>query len=125
MNPIKQLHSGTSALAYWWLEGQPPVNPSLAQARANICKTCPKNQSATLFEELTGTAAVAVKKALELKHSMKLTLQNESELGMCEACGCKLELKVWTPSTVLFRNGKPDYFNKLDPNCFIRSEANL
>lgn len=125
MNKLHQLRTGTSDLAYWWLEGQPPVNAALAQARANICKTCPMNQSATLFEELTGTAAVAVKKALELKHSMKLTLRNESELGMCEACGCVLTLKCWTPGKVLFRAGKPEYFERLESGCWVRSESDL
>jgi hypothetical protein len=123
MKALHRLRSGASALSYWWLEGEEPVSQDLAQARANICKTCPKNQDPSLFEALTGTAAVAVKKALELKHERRLSVEGENLLNVCEACGCDLKLKVFVPMKVVLRTGLPDYFTDLVPNCWLLSES--
>ena len=61
-----------------------------------------------------------VQAALALKHNMKLELDEDPKLGICEACGCDLRLKVWVPGEVVMKDGRPDYFEKLHPLCWIR-----
>lgn len=118
----RQLKQGSRTLADWWLGGQPPVSQDHAEARARICRICPLNQDESLFEALAGKAAVAVKRAMELKHRLKLTLPDEQELKICSACGCCLKLKPWVPLSVILKDGVPDYFEKLAPMCWIRTE---
>lgn len=107
-------------MSYWWLEGQAPVAQPLAQARANICMACPMNESATGLDKLSVAVARRVRAALAKKHTMNLTLEEEDRLGLCAACGCHLQLKPWTPGVVIFKDGRPDYFDDLAPTCWVR-----
>lgn len=111
-----------SALTHWLIEGTEPVPAQLAEARACICRACPLNMDEGLYEDVVGLAAAMVQVALEIKHRRKLTVEGEEALHICDACGCDLKLKVHAPASVLFAEGTPDYFEKLSPQCWIRSE---
>ena len=121
----KAIKRGVRDLTFWWLEGEPPVNGAIAQARANICLGCPMNEREAGLDKLTVAVARRVRTALASKHEMKLELIDEDKLGLCEACGCSLKLKPWTPKSVIWKHGTPDYFEELDGGCWIRSEDPL
>lgn len=110
------------SLTHWILYGHKPVTPEVAEVRALICATCPMNENADLYESVVGVAARVMRAALRKKHVMKLTTSHDEDLHVCGACGCDLALKVHVPPEVLFEPW-PDYFEKLDQRCWIRSEA--
>lgn len=128
MKTVKELGEGTSTLAYWWLQGYPPVAAEEAQRRSEVCATCgpggtacPKNVPEGLFQPLTAAAARAISVAFSAKWKMNLHVDGEAALRTCDACGCELKLKVWTPKEALMRDGKrPYYFDKLHADCWVR-----
>lgn len=111
--------SGAAALASWWLKGHKPVDFYIARARARACVACPMNEPEGLFN-LEGRVGELFKAGLEQKHALNLKLPQDEKLGVCEACGCPLKLKVWSPREVLFEDGKPEYFDKLWEKCWMR-----
>lgn len=112
------------SLTHWILNAHKPVAPEVADVRALICATCPMNESADLYESVVGVAARVMRAALRRKHMMKLTTIHDKDLHVCGACGCALGLKVHAPKEVIFQDGElPDYFEKLEQRCWIRSEV--
>jgi len=123
MKALKQLRDGVVSLGYWWLKGYPPVGLNSASERTTVCLRCPKNQPATMFEAPKRGAVNAIRAAMAVKHHLKLVLPEEALLGICEPCGCDLRLKVWQPPESIFFDGKPDYFDELWEQCWVRKEA--
>lgn len=123
----RNLIKGAARVARWWLGGQPPVEQTLAIRRASTCLTCPLNQSGTLFDELTGKAAVAVRAAMGLKHEMNLKLPGDAEAGLhvCTACGCELKLKVWQSWGLIMGQMSLEEQKALDDRCWIHKETPL
>jgi hypothetical protein len=124
MKTVKELCQGTATLAYWWLEGHPPVAPDKAQDRAKVCQACPMNLPEGMFKPLTAAVARAAAKLFSAWWKMDLHVEGEEGLQTCEACGCELKLKVWAPRKVIFRNGDVmGYYGKLHADCWIRKES--
>lgn len=88
---IKCIPSGISAITEWLGDGAEVVDVATAQRRADICLRCPKNVSSPVTE----SAALAIKRLLEIKKSLALRVQGEKSLLTCDVCGCALRLKVW------------------------------
>lgn len=124
MKTARQLNEGTRSLAYWWLQGYPPVLPGTAALRASVCKACPMNLPEGLFAPLTAAASRFMANAFAAKWRMNLHVEGEEDLQVCDACGCELKLKVWEPREVIFRAGNkvPGYFAKLHADCWVRKE---
>lgn len=119
------------SFTHWILNGSKPVAPEMAEARAVICAMCPMNESADLYESVVGVAARVMRAALRRKHAMKLVTLRDKDLHVCGACGCDLVLKVHAPKEVILGPEEPpfevrklpDYFQKLDARCWIRTEV--
>jgi len=97
MNPL------SAALRFWklrssWLgDGGQPVPQTVANTRASICLTCPKNQLMPLWENLTTPVANTLRKQIQLKAQMQLVVPGEDGLHSCKVCGCVNSLAVWCP----------------------------
>lgn len=108
--------------AQWIGEGLHPVEKAKAQSRANICLMCPKNQKRGLVEVLKMDAASLVRKQIELKNRMKLRVDDEKSLHICDVCHCVLSLKAWTPMTFIEANTSPETMLEFPSNCWIPIE---
>lgn len=89
-----------------------------ASLRAQICELCPKNTPETLWEKPKGLLARAARRAFAWKANRNLKLSTDELLGVCEACGCDLKLKVWAPVDVTGKTDKSD----LHSMCWILKE---
>lgn len=83
--------------AAWLGEGGQPVPQALANARASICLSCPKNQPHPLWEMLTAPEAARLRRTLSLKANLKLAVPGEDGLRVCDVCKCRTDLLIWCP----------------------------
>lgn len=122
---IEELHRTAAAapiIADWLGEGGKPVEQNLAEMRAFICELCPENAAPGWWDRFKTAIALAIRAALEVKHSMKLELSNEDKLHMCRVCGCCLRLKCWVPLEHLADHTSPEQLTKFPHSCWIPFE---
>lgn len=117
-----------TSLVEWLGAGGVPVGQTLSNQRANVCAGCPGNQKAGWRELLTLPAAMALKRYIESKHTLRLSTPYDDQLGSCQACHCVLELKVWQPASFIRESTEPAVFEKhreLNPECWVLKELGL
>ncbi len=85
---------GAKNVGLWVGSGGQVVSQGEAQARADICLTCPSNQHT---DGVTKEVALATKKFLEFKNQLELRVRGEKSLHHCLGCGCVLRLMIWEP----------------------------
>lgn len=139
---IKQDSAGLLFLKDWLGDGTSPVEFAVAQSRANVClhtkvptgyqtasgpeekEGCPLNRHPNWWERwLSDPIANAIRRQLEIKQRMDLSLPEESNLNMCQPCGCCLKLKVWAPTEHLKRHTSPQVMEKLPNYCWLKKEV--
>lgn len=117
---VKKWANGASVLTDWLGSGGVPVSRKVAQKRANVCLSCPLNDTGewTFSDEI----ASRIKSQRQSKTALNLSLEKESEIGHCSACGCHLPLKVWVPLETIHEHTSSEVYDKLDPACWIKTE---
>lgn len=122
---IRKLAAGAALLMDWEESGAAPVPSALANSRAAICATCPKNDPEGLSKFFTVPVADPIRKRLERLHAMNLSTPSDDKLHVCAACLCPLKLKVHTPLDLILKRLKPKFKAELDPKCWILCESSL
>ena len=89
----------------WLSSGGPPVEQALADKRAAICATCPKNAEGSWY---TVAPATLIKETLEARKDLKLETPSDSQLKSCAVCKCLMRLKVWVPLQYITAHTKPE-----------------
>lgn len=92
LDQARKIPDGVKHITEWLGAGGTVCGVDEAQKRADICKTCPKNEKGFV---VTTAVAMAIKKHLELKNHLKLRVQGEKKLNTCKVCGCVLRLIIW------------------------------
>jgi len=121
---VRNTITGIKTINEWDISTGRVVSQEQAEARARICarrpdgKPCPKNVQAGLLDFFTVEAANLIKLQLEAKSNRKLATSLDSELGICDACGCINTLKVWCPKDIVDLM-KPEQRERLDPLCWV------
>lgn len=115
--------AGASVLVEWISSGAEAVPMEQANARAEVCSKCPLNSKGGLESFFTTAVSAAIRKALDMRHEMKLSTPYDSELNVCSACLCPMSLKVHVPFDKFYPKMSDETKTALDPNCWIRSEA--
>lgn len=87
----------TSVVEEWLGAGGKHAGIAVATHRALVCQDCPGNQKAGWKDLLTVAGAKALREYLGVKNMMALSTNLDKDLGMCAACKCVLELKIWAP----------------------------
>lgn len=119
----KQVSAGAKTILDFETSGEPPVPNELATKRAEVCATCPQNETGDLSRFFTVPAAALIKSQLERAHEMKLTTEFDSRLNICGACLCPLKLKVYFPLSFILKHMTDEVKAKLDPRCWITHET--
>lgn len=132
---MNRIASGASILAEWWGEGGSPVAQELAQGRADTCLYvkwvdaeghgqigCPFNAKRTLWSLLTAPVAATVKRLLQLKSNMKMSVNGEKRLGTCKICLCSLPLKVHAPIKFIAEETDQEMLKEAPAFCWVRKE---
>lgn len=120
-----QVAVGVRSLFNWWMGGERPVSYNVASRRSHVCLICPLNRPETDFEIVTGTVASLTKEVMAFRHRQKMTLPDEHLLGVCDACGCDLKLKLHVPMNHILETMKEEQLQALDPKCWIREENRI
>lgn len=115
--------AGVRVIVEWLGTGLQPVPKALAEKRATICVTCPKNQTGDLWQRLEGVAADTLRRLISIKGDMQLATTQDAALKTCLACDCHLPLKVWAPLKHVLKNTKESVKQQLDPRCWILHET--
>lgn len=132
MNPIlteiRNDLSGAEALRDWLGDGGVPVHVIVAEMRANRCtigndgQACPLNVEPNWWDRAKSLIADWIRKELEIKNGMALTVEREETLNMCKACGCCLRLKVWAPAVHLKAHITAKQLQTTPDYCWMRKE---
>jgi len=119
---VKRVAAGVGVLLEWLGSGGKPVEQSLAEHRANVCSTCPKNDGGPWTSYFTKPMADKIRTQIEIKNDLALRTSQDEKLTVCSACDCPLQLKVHTPLSHILSHTTDEVRKKLDPRCWILSE---
>lgn len=128
---IVRTGTGMATLADWLGTDGKPVDPALAEQRAATCagdpadpKTkCPQNQSGDLISFFVKPVAELLRRQLAERDNLGLKTGRDGQLGVCDACGCPLKLKVHVPLSFIKKHIKEPEWKQLDPRCWILRES--
>lgn len=120
---VKLAAAGGALLLEWEESGQPPVREDIAEHRASVCASCPRNGQGDYTRWFTVPISEMVRKRIQRLHAMKLATKFDERLGVCEACLCPLKLKVHTPLDIIHRHLRPEAKAKLWEQCWITAES--
>ena len=118
----KRVAAGIGVLIDWLGGGGKPVDQAVAEHRANVCATCPKNDGGSWTSYFAGKIADKIKKQLEIKHDLALRTSQDEKLTVCSACDCPLPLKVFTPLAHVLAHTSDEVKARLHPNCWVIHE---
>lgn len=131
MNPVDEIKntiSGAAALADWLGAGGSPVDPMVANFRAQRCLTgnngapCDLNVQPNWWDRVKSEIARWIRAELELKNRMALKVDGEDKLHMCKNCGCALPLKVWVPTRHIRDHTDAEKLKTYPEWCWIKRE---
>lgn len=120
---LKRVAAGVGVLLDWLGSGGKPVDQAVAEHRANVCVSCPKNDGGPWTSYFTGKVADKIKTQLQMKHDLALRTTQDEKLTVCSACDCPLQLKVHTPLVHILAHTTDEVKKRLHPNCWITAEA--
>lgn len=118
-----KLADGAATLAEWLGEGATPVTQELAQARANVCLSCPANARKTMWSWLSVPVANTVLSWMKHKSQLKLEVKGEESLGTCSACLCSIPVKIWCPLTHIRSHMDNRVLEQLPDKCWVKTET--
>ena len=122
MGEISKVIKGATSPLAWLTSGRAPVDPRLADKRAFICASCPKNGDGPLTGWFTEPAAKAIGEAIEERHKLKMETHYDESLGTCTACFCVLVVKVWEPLDIALKHLPAEARKDLWENCWMKTE---
>lgn len=106
----------------WIGEERQPVPPSQSQSRADICLKCPKNVIKPIQELFTGAVALTVLRQIEYKNKLKLRVDGEKSLHVCDVCNCVLRLKVHVPIQSILETTDENELAGFPDFCWVAKE---
>lgn len=122
MNPLRAAISLYRLRADWLGEGGEPVALTLANERAKVCLTCPKNQPNPILEK---ALRPVLAKLLRLQAQMQPEGNAVPGLHICSACDCLLQAKVHVPLKHILATTPLEKLQQENPRCFILQERDL
>lgn len=120
---VRKMASGAALLMEWQEMGMPAVSKEVAESRASVCVSCPKNEKGkSLTDIFTVPVAAMIKKKLDTLVEMKLFTSHDTQLSVCSACACPLRTKIWVPIELVLKRLKPEFKKELHNPCWITNE---
>lgn len=101
---VRRTAAGVKLVAEWLGDGLRPVENALAEKRAGVCVTCPKNGDPNWLQKIDAALASEIKTMVEMRNDLKLSTIHDANLLTCTACDCFLKLKVHTPIKHILNN---------------------
>jgi hypothetical protein len=123
VSAVEALKTGKEATDDWLDSEIPPVSQEVSERRAVTCVKCPLNGMGSLSRWFTIPAAALITRRLEKLHARKLSTSLDNQLGTCEACLCRNQLKVHEPLELVLKHTSEEVRARLDANCWVITEA--
>lgn len=120
---LKNVVAGGNTIIEWIKSGAEAVPAELAEKRAAVCVSCPKNAQGDLTSFFTVPASNAIRAALNSRKEMNLSTTQDDKLGICSACSCPLPLKLHLKLESILPKMPKESFDALAENCWIRTES--
>jgi hypothetical protein len=120
---VKRVAAGVALLVDWLGNSAKPVESALAEKRAGICATCPRNNGGDWKAYFTEPIAEKIRVQLEIRNDLQLRTSHDAKLTVCSACDCPLGLKVFSPLSYILEHTSEDTKTRLDPRCWILGES--
>lgn len=111
----KQLARGVEVIHEWLGEGGSVATYPEAQSRAITCLKCPQNVKGWTVAQ---PVAMAIKRHLEVKNALNLSVQGERKLGTCGVCGCFLRLSIWESGDRIKKHMTEEEIRNSPDNCW-------
>ncbi len=124
-NGAAHVADGANILVDWLGDGAVPVSIELAQARAEVCATCPENRKGHKWLQLTSEKVRAIAEQMQAKDSMRLRVYGEERLHACAVCLCPLPLKVHVPLSTILAHTDDATIRAFPKTCWVPNELNL
>ena len=119
---VRNVAAGIGVLLDWLGSGAKPVEQSVADSRAAICATCPRNDGGDWTAYFTKPIADKIRTQLEIRGDLQLRTPHDDKLTVCSACSCPLKLKIWTPIEHVLSHTPDNVKTQLDSRCWILHE---
>lgn len=120
---LKYAFRGAEAIFEFLGPDASPVEQSVAEARADLCLSCPLNGPAKgWIQTVAKGVAVATKEYFRIKDNLKLETSLDRNLGICKACWCPIKLKVWMPIGHIIDNTAEEMLEDFHEDCWILKE---
>lgn len=116
---VRKINSGVKLLLDWEKSGEEPVTNGVAEHRASVCETCPKNGKGDLTRWFTVPASEIIRNQLSRIHDLSLTTSRDGILGVCQVCLCPLRLKVHAPQRLVVEHLTEETRKELPKECWI------
>jgi len=123
VSAVEAIKTGKEATDDWLDSEIPPVPQEVSEKRAATCAKCPLNATGSLSRWFTIPAAALITRRLEKLHARKLSTSLDNQLGTCEACLCRNQLKVHEPLELVLKHTSEEVKARLDKNCWVLSES--
>ena len=132
VNIIQELRrdvEGAKLLSDWLGDGGEPVSQIVAEHRASVCAfgdggyPCGLNREAGWWDRVKHKIADTIRAELEIKHRMALRVSSESALHLCVACGCCLNLAIWSPTKRLAEHTTQETLDKMPSWCWKKKQV--
>lgn len=119
---LKNDAAGLAILREWLGDDGVPVPAVDAVRRSQSCLQCSENVAPGWWDRMKNQVARAIRKHLEIKHRIWLSVEREKDLHMCRACGCCTRLKIWTPLKHIEAHQSAEVWAGLPLNCWMLLE---
>jgi len=113
---LKRAAQGSAVVLDWLMSGGAAVAQELANKRASVCVTCPRNVDGAWY---TTAPAELIKKTLEARADLKLETPDDAALKSCDVCKCLMRLKVWCPLEFILNKTRPEVIAEFPGHCWI------
>jgi len=113
---LKRAAQGSAVVLDWLMSGGAAVAQELANKRASVCVTCPRNVDGAWY---TTAPAELIKKTLEARADLKLETPDDAALKSCDVCKCLMRLKVWCPLEFILNKTRPEVMAEFPGHCWI------
>lgn len=121
---VSKAKAGVALMIDWLGQGLKPIEQNEAQARADICLQCPENQDGGFFQKIDAVAAQQVKKLVEIKNDLKLSVKGEENLKSCLKCDCWNPLSVFAPMDMVLKHISPEVLKTVPTKCWKVTKQN-
>lgn len=122
---IKRAAQGTAVVLDWLGGGGNPVAQELAEKRAAVCVTCPKNVPGAWYTEAPAELIRSSVRAWQTIKGSAFAFETSQgdNLKSCDVCKCLMKLKVFVDAKHIISKTKPEIMAEFPPHCWIKCES--